>query len=184
MLSPSWRAISELSLFYHHARGDSLTLSYPCYPILLIWFWGQYKKVRVLTNFWLSTISELKNYLRAILVISLSQRWYSNSELSLLSYFVYLVWWASRRKLVLWPIFDKVLSPSWRAISELSLLYHSGRGDSLTPSYPCYPILLIWFWEPVKESSCFDRFLTNCYPRAEELSPSYPCYITMAEVIL
>ena len=184
MLSPSWRAISELSLLYHYGKGDSLTPSYPCYPVLLIWFGSQYKKVRVFTKFWLSTISELKHYLRAILLISLLQRWFSNSELSLLSYFVYLVLWASRRKLVLWPIFDKVLSPSGRAISELSLLYHYGKDDSLAPSYPCYPILLIWFWEPVKENSCFHQFLTKCYLQAEELSPSYLCQITIAEVIL
>ena len=58
---------------------------------------------------------------------------------------------------------------------ELSLLYHYCRGDTLTPSYRCYPILWALFSEPVEKSSCFDQVLTKCYLRAEELSLSYPC---------
>ena len=130
VLSPSWIAISVLSLLYHHRRGDSLTPSYPCYPSLLIWFWEPVKESSCFDNFWLSAITVLRSYLRAIFVRSLLQRWFSNSELSL------------------------------------------------------YPVLLIWFWESIQESSCFDQFLTKYYLRAEELSPSYPCYITISEVIL
>ena len=74
VLSPSGGAISELSLLDHYCRGDTLTPSFRGYPILLIWFSEAVLKIRVLGDFLLSAISELRSYLRAILVRSLLQR--------------------------------------------------------------------------------------------------------------
>ena len=92
MLSPSSEAISKLSLLDHYCRGDTLTPSNRFNAICVKSdLTNQYRNVRVLTNFWLSAISDLRSYLRAILVTPLWQRWYSYSELSLISYFMNLV---------------------------------------------------------------------------------------------
>ena len=101
MLSPSSGAISELSLLDHYCRDDTQTPSYRCYPICVkSGLINQYKKIRVLSNFWLSAISELRKYLLTILVRSLLQRWYSNAWLSLLRYFVRFVFWQFHEEVV------------------------------------------------------------------------------------
>ena len=90
-------------------------------------YWGSSRKfVFWPTSFWQSAISELRSYLRVILARSLLQRWYSNSQLLQLSYFVNLVYWGSSRKFVLWP------TNFWQsAISELRSYLRAIRVRSL-----------------------------------------------------